>query len=383
MAMPESMPLAAIVAGRVFTGERMLADHAVLIRGDRIEAVVPRRGVPKEYARREAGEGLLAPGFIDVQVNGGGGVLFNDDPSVETIQRMGAAHRRFGTTGFLPTLITDSSDAMGRAIAAVRQGMADGVPGLLGIHLEGPFLDRGRRGVHRADVIRAATAADIATSTSLGCGRTLVTLAPEHAPPGFIEALVEADVLVAAGHTDASYDQAVEGLRRGVRGFTHLFNAMSPLTHRQPGAVGAALADPESWCGLIVDGHHVHPATLKIAIAAKPRGKMMLVTDAMSLTGTEARSFVLQGQHIGMADGRLTTADGILAGSALDMATAVRNTVRLLELPVAEALRMASSYPAAFLGLEREYGRIAPGFRADLVCLDADLRVRSTWIGGS
>jgi N-acetylglucosamine-6-phosphate deacetylase len=373
----------ALTGGRIFTGDRIVEDRAVLIDEGRIVDVVPEGSVPPGARRTPLEGGLLAPGFIDVQVNGGGGVLFNDEPTVEAVRRIAAAHRAFGTTGLLPTLITDLPEKMPRAIAAVAEAIRLGVPGILGIHLEGPFLNVARKGVHEADKIRPATEADLPVLTSLGSGRTVVTLAPELAPPGFIRRLAAAGVLVSAGHTAASHDQIVAALAEGVSGFTHLFNAMTPLSSREPGAVGAALADPRSWCGLIVDGHHVHPASAKVAIAAKARGRMMLVTDAMPPVGADDPSYRLRGETITVVGGRCATADGTLAGSALDMASAVRNTVRLVGLDLEEALRMASLYPAGFLGMDGERGRIAPGYRADLVLLDDALDVRATWIDGA
>lgn len=359
----------------------MLDDHAVIVAGGRIERVVPASRIPRGVKRRDLG-GLLAPGFIDAQVNGGGGVLFNDDPSVAAIRKIGAAHRRFGTTGFLPTLITDHPETMELALDAVRQGLAESVPGLLGVHIEGPFLAAERRGVHALDRLRQPSLADLALLTQARAGTVLVTVAPERMPPGSIERLVAAGVRVASGHTAASYEETMAGLARGITGFTHLFNAMSPMTSREPGAVGAALADAESWCGIILDGFHVHLACLRVALAAKPLGKVFLVTDAMPPVGTDAKSFRLYGETITVMGGRCLTDSGVLAGSALDMAAALRNAVALLGLGLDEVLRMASAYPADFLGIADRMGRLKPGMRADLVLLDDGLAVKETWIAG-
>ncbi len=386
---PQSPAPLALSGARVFTGVTMLDGHAVVIAGRRIAGVVPEAAVPAGARRHALNGGLLAPGFIDLQVNGGGGVLFNDAPSAESIRAIGTAHRRFGTTGFLPTLISDTRDKMMAAAEAVRQARRDpppGVPVVLGLHLEGPFLNPERRGVHDPAMIRPAEPADIALLESLAgdpaLGRLLVTLAPERAPPGLIARLSAAGAIVAAGHSAATHDQIRAALAKGLAGFTHLFNAMTPLGSREPGVVGAALADPESWCGVIADGHHVHPATLRIAIAAKRRGRMLLVSDAMPPVGAAEPGFRLYGQDIVVAGGRCTTADGTLAGSALDMGAAVRNAVGLAGVDLAEALCMASAVPAAALGLEAELGAIRPGCRADLVLLDRDLRVKTTWVDG-
>ncbi|NNG03584.1 MAG: N-acetylglucosamine-6-phosphate deacetylase [Inquilinus sp.] len=376
-------PEIALTGCRIFTGDETLDRHAVVIGGGAIVDVVVETSVPSAVKRRRLDGGLLAPGFVDLQVNGGGGVMFNHSLSVDGIRTIGEAHRRFGTTGFLPTLITDKRGTIPAAMVAVRDAIAQGVPGVLGVHIEGPFINVERRGVHSPEAIRPIELADIAELTSLGVGRTLVTLAPELVPHDLLLDLRNAGLHVAAGHTAASYEEIIGALSHGISGFTHLFNAMTPMESRAPGVVGAALDDPDSWCGLIVDGHHVSPATLRVAIAAKPRGKMFLVTDAMATVGAEERSFDLYDQTITEIDGRLSTADNRLAGSSLDMASAVRNTVQLLRQPLDEALRMASLYPASFIGLGDRIGRIAPGYRADLVLLDDEINVLDTWIGGN
>ena len=373
----------ALVNGRVLTDDGLRSGLAVMVEDAHVAAVVR----DDDPCLRDAGTHdllghTLLPGFIDAQVNGGGGVLFNNTPTVEAIRSIGAAHRRFGTTGFLPTLISDDVEIMRTAIAAVREAIAQGVPGVLGIHLEGPYLAPARKGTHDAGKFRVPDADEIALATSLDNGVTLITLAPEQVGVDVIAAFVARGAVVAAGHTAGSYAQLRAGLDAGVRGFTHLYNAMSPLESREPGAVGAALEDRDAWCGLIVDGVHVHPASLRVALAAKPRGKAFLVTDAMPPVGADSPDYVLYGETITARDGVVRNAAGALAGSALDMATAVRNCVELLGLPLDEAVRMATTYPAEFLGLGDRFGRIAPGYRADLVALDEALQVAATWIGG-
>ncbi|WP_421681110.1 N-acetylglucosamine-6-phosphate deacetylase [Stenotrophomonas bentonitica] len=369
---------------RILAGDDFRDDLAVVIESGRITALVsdaaPMLGQADEQV--DLGGGWLLPGFIDAQVNGGGGVLFNNSPDVATLRTLAQAHRRFGTTGLLPTLISDDVQVMRAAIAATRQAISEGVPGVLGIHLEGPYIAPARKGTHDANKFRVPDAAEIALAASLDNGVTLLTLAPERVPLESIRALVERGVVVAAGHTAASYEEARAGLEAGIRGFTHLYNAMSPLTGREPGAVGAALEDRDSWVGIIADGVHVHPASLRVALATKPRGKVMLVTDAMPPVGAEDPSYELYGEVITAIDGVVRNAAGSLAGSALDMATAVRNSVQLLGVSLAEAARMASTYPAQFLNLDDRYGHIAEGHHADLVLLDDALQVRSTWIAG-
>jgi N-acetylglucosamine-6-phosphate deacetylase len=373
----------ALVNARILAADGGHDDLAVLLDGERIVDLLP----PSDPRVRDAqthdlAGATLLPGFIDVQVNGGGGVLFNDAPTVETIRQIGVGHRRYGTTGFLPTLISDDAEVMRAALAAVEQALAEGVPGVLGIHLEGPYLAPARKGVHDPKFFRVPDADELALLCAPHRGVRLITLAPDQMPTASISALAASGVVVCAGHTAADYATTRAALDAGVRGFTHLFNAMTPFGSREPGVVGAALDDAESWCGIIADGHHVHPVSLRVAIAAKARGKMVLVTDAMPPVGADSPEYKLNGETIVVKDGVCQTAGGTLAGSALDMAGAVRNAVEMLHLPLDEAARMASTYPADFLGLGASHGRIAAGYQADLVALDADYRVRQSWIGG-
>ena len=373
----------ALVNGRVLAGEGMVSGRTLLLSGSRIEALVD----PGDPRCRDAAivdiEGqLLVPGFIDVQVNGGGGVLFNDAPSPESIQAIGAAHRRFGTTGFMPTLISDDLETIGRAIDAVQSALDAGMPGVLGIHIEGPFLNWARRGVHDSRHLRVLDAGLVSLLGRLRAGKTVLTLAPEMTTPEIIAKLTAAGILVSAGHSDANYGETAAAIAQGLRGFTHLFNAMARLEPRDPGIVGAALYDENTWCGIIVDGHHVDPIMLKLALRCKRHDRFMLVTDGMPAVGSTEPTFVLQGRTIRVVDGICRDENGTLAGTALDMAAAVRNSVSLLGLDIAEAARMASEYPAEFLGLGHELGRIAPGYRANLVLVDDKLNVRKTWVEG-
>ncbi|OQW47516.1 MAG: N-acetylglucosamine-6-phosphate deacetylase [Proteobacteria bacterium SG_bin6] len=356
--------------------------QAVVIEHGRIAAVTAADALPPEAMVEDLAGGWLLPGFIDTQVNGGGDRLFNDAPSVETIRAIAAAHRRFGTTGLLPTLISDDVGVIEAAITAVEAAIAAGVPGVLGIHIEGPHLNPAKRGIHDATKFTALDPAMIARLCAPSRGVRLVTLAPELAPPGAIRTLSDHGVIVAAGHSMASYAETRAALDQGLAGFTHLFNAMTQLGSREPGMVGAALEDRRSRFGLIVDGWHVHPASLRVALAARGIDGAMLVTDAMPVVGGARPSFSLGGREITTVDGACRDAQGTLAGSALSMAQAVRNAVGLLGCTLTEGSRMASANPAAFLGLDRHTGAIAVGYQADLVQLDQDLRVRRSWIAG-
>lgn len=372
----------ALTGCRIFTGESFLDGHAVVIEGERIHAVVARGDVT-DMDLRELGGGILAPGFIDVQVNGGNGVLLNESTSAEAVLAIATSHRRFGTVGLLPTVITDAPAVISQAAAAVAQAMEQKVPGVLGIHIEGPFLDTARKGAHAARFIREMEQADV--EEILGFASHLpvmLTLAPNRVRPAMIQALSGRGVLVSLGHSDAGYADARLALDSGARAFTHLYNAMSQMNGREPGMVGAALSDAESYVSIIADGHHVHDAALRVAFAAKNPARMMLITDAMPTAAGGPSSFNLQGREVMRNGGRLELSDGTLAGSNLTMDEALRHCVKVLGLDLAQSLQMASLNPASFLRRDHELGRIAPGHLASLVHLGDDLSVKATWIDG-
>src|SRR3569833_64979 len=373
----------ALVNGRVLIDSGLVDDRSVLIEGDRILAIVAANDPRCAAAQKHdlAGK-LLLPGFIDLQVNGGGGVLFNDAPSVESIRAIGATHRKFGTAGFLPTLISADLDVVATAIAAAQAALVAKVPGVLGIHIEGPFLNVERKGIHEPEKFRELDPAAVRLLSSLQGGRTLVTLAPEMTTHAMIRKLVDAGVVESAGHTNASNEQIQVALKEGLTGFTHLFNAMSPLTGRAPGVVGAALDDPDRWCGIIVDGAHTDPVVLRISMRCKRHDRFMLVTDAMPGVGTNNKSFLIGGRKIHVSGNLCMDDDGRLAGSNIDMASCERNAMSMLGLSLPEAVRMASLYPAQFMGRAHELGRIAPGYRANFVIADDQIHVSETWIDG-
>ena len=372
----------AVLAERVFDGHGWHVQAAVLIRDGRIAGLGPWGEVPRNWRQTRLPAGtFLAPGFIDLQVNGGGGVLLNQQPTADGMRAIARAHRRFGTTACLPTLITDTRDQMQAAIAAACS--IAGRDAILGLHLEGPFISPRRPGVHRADHIAQPHAGDLEALSELArAGRSLVTLAPECVPPGFVRSLVSTGIRISIGHSEASAAEVMQTVADGATGVTHLYNAMPPLSARAPGIVGAALADRRLTAGLIVDGIHVDPVSVHAAFAAKGADGIALVTDAMPTVGTSLDRFELVGRTIKLSDGRLTTEEGTLAGAHLDMASAVRNAVRLAHVALEDALRAASLTPARFLGLDKERGALLPGSRADLVALTRELEVVATWIDG-
>ncbi len=363
-------------------GETFCEGQSLLVRGGLIEAIGPDLAIPAGYERHDLAGDILAPGFVDIQVNGGGGVLFNDAPSVETIATIARAHAKFGTTSFLPTLISDTFEKIARAIEAVDAAIEAGVPGIIGIHLEGPFLNAGRKGVHDASKFKVLDQEAIELLTRLKHGKTLITLAPETAPAGTIGELVRRGAVVFAGHSEASYEQIVAAEAEGLRGFTHIFNAMSQLSSRAPGVVGAALSSPASFSGLIADGVHVHGANMALVARLLGPKRTVLVSDAMATLGSDQDWFELGGEKIFARGLTCYTSDGVLAGSNLSLHDAIGVMMRQTGLALGDVLQMASLAPALAMGLDREVGRLAVGARADFVRLDATANLVAVWQGG-
>ncbi len=374
----------ALTARRVFDGDGWHDDAALVVRDGLVEAVMPAGSLPADMPRIDAGA-MLAPGFVDLQVNGGGGVMLNDHPDVASIRTICAAHAPFGTTALLPTLITDTPEITAAAIAAGELAAKEAVPGFLGLHLEGPHLSLARKGAHDPKLIRPMTEADeaalIAARKHLPV--LLTTVAPESVDPQQVAALAQAGIVVSLGHTDTTYATARAFAEAGASMATHLFNAMSQIGNREPGLAGATLDTQALSAGLIADGIHVDPATIRIAVRAKRGpGKIFLVTDAMATIGTDMTSFTLNGRTIYRKDGSLRLSDGTLAGADLDMISAVRFMHRTIGLDLAEALRMASLYPAEAVGQAHRLGRFATGAAADIVALSDKLDIKGVWIGG-
>jgi N-acetylglucosamine-6-phosphate deacetylase len=373
--------ISAIIGARILSNGRLHDNCAVIVDGDTIHSVVGADDIPAAADIIRLNGGMLLPGFVDTQVNGGGGVLFNDQTNVSGIAAIARAHRAFGTTAMLPTLISDDFAVIAAAINAVDAAIVSGVPGIIGIHIEGPFLNAGKRGIHDARKFRTLDAGAVDMLSSLKHGKTVVTLAPELAPEGMIRALTAKGVIVSAGHTLADYDDMQRAIGEGLSGVTHLFNAMTMLNSRSPGVVGAAF-DSKVFCGIIADGHHVHPATLRAAYRIKTHRELMLVTDAMPTVGTAMKNFNIGETAISLKHDMLQSEDGTLAGSNLHMIGAVRNAMQMLSAELPEVSQMASTTPAAFLGLSGSIGEIATGHRADLVHVSDSMNVEATWIAG-
>lgn len=372
----------AITAPRIFDGNVFLEEHCLVVRDASIEQIVPLTSWQDERNITTLSSGTLAPGFIDLQVNGGGDVMFNASPSAKTARIIAAAHRCRGTTAILPTVISDTREIHQAAVQAVREARAAGAAGVLGIHIEGPFFAEEKRGAHAAGLLRSFTSGDLEWLSSLTDIPVMLTLAPERVATDHLRQLARSGILLCAGHTNATYAQLCAAAEAGISGVTHLYNAMSPLTSREPGVVGAALERNDLWAGIIADGHHSHPAAIRLAHRVKPAGKLVLVSDAMATVGGHSDTFEIYGESIRQDNGTLVNAQGNLAGSAIGLIDAVRYAHQSVGLPLASCLQMASLYPAAILGLQNSLGRLAPGYRADIVHFDDDFRVHNTWLAG-
>jgi len=366
---------------RIFDGERLHDDCALVVEAESIQTLTHVADRPRGGEQLDLGGGILSPGFIDWQINGGGGVLFNAEPTVEGIAAIAAAHRRAGVTSFLPTVVTDAPRVLIEALAAAREARTR-VPGALGVHVEGPFIDLNRKGVHPPEFIRPMLEEDADALIAARAGVMVVTLAPVSAPLERIGRLAGAGIVVSLGHSDASAEQAQSVFDAGASAVTHLYNAMSQLSSRAPGVVGATLSDPRIICGLIADGEHAHALAYRAALAAKGAHGVALVSDAMPPAAGGPDAFELQGRRMTRVGNKLVAEDGTLAGAAITMRDAVDYVVRVLKIPLADALMMATLTPARLLRVDDRIGRLKPGYRADLVHLTDDLEVAGVWTGG-
>jgi N-acetylglucosamine-6-phosphate deacetylase len=376
-------PQFAISADRIFDGYRWHNHALILIAGGIVQSITPRDESARYWSTEVMPPGtILAPGFIDLQVNGGGGFLLNDQPTPDAMRAIAQAHRRFGTTSCLPTLISDTRAKAIVAIAAAKS--VAGSDGILGLHLEGPFISPRRPGIHRGDYIATATMEDLDWLGELSAiSSSMVTLAPECVPARFVQTLATNGIRCSVGHSEATAATLIAAVDEGLSGVTHLFNAMPAMTAREPGIVGVALTDERLTVGIIVDGIHVDPVVVRAAFSAKNRNNLALVSDAMPTVGTDRDHFELMGRQIQLREGRLVSENGTLAGAHLDMGSAVKNAVTLGRISLDDALRAATLVPARFLGIEHQRGTLSVGARADIVALTPKLEVLTTWMAGN
>lgn len=354
----------------LYTGSQILHNQAMVVKGTIIVDLIPNAHLPSDLPQLDGQGWAAAPGFIDLQLNGCGGVMFNDAITAATLDTMHHTNLRSGTTSFLPTLITTSDAAMDEAIALVADYRRRYPQRVLGLHLEGPYLNPKRGGIHNKADIRPADESMIRRLAQAGPEVIkLVTLAPEMVAPEHIQQLAQAGILVAAGHTDASFEEALASFKAGVGMVTHLFNAMSAWQGRSPGLVGAVLSQPDIYAGIIVDGHHVHYGSVGLAQKIKS-DHLVLVSDATPPVGTTLESFIIGGQRVFYRDGKCVNADGTLGGAALTLMEAVGNCVQEVGIPLAEALRMATLYPARALGIDHCLGLLSAGYQANITLFD-------------
>jgi len=374
------MPRIIVSADAIFDGVKTHSNAQLVIKDNIVERIEPQSSSSADVDYKI--NGLIAPGFIDLQVNGGGGVLLNNEPTKNGVKTMLAAHQLFGTTAMLPTLITDTVSVMNQAADAIAGAINDGVTGILGIHFEGPNLSIAKKGAHSSQYIRKISKPEWDILARQDIGQIAVTVAPENIDASDINRLVQIGIKVFLGHSNADFATAQAAIDAGATGFTHLFNAMSPMTGREPGMVGAAFKNDHAICGLIVDGHHVDYQSCQIALKTKPKGTVVLVTDAMSVVGTDIERFDFFDREIIRTGTKLNSTTGELAGSALDMASAVKNAHTYLNISLEEAIRMASLYPAQYLGIEVTSGHLQPNALANFVVLNEQITVTQTWVHG-
>lgn len=372
----------ALIAPQLFDGSEVHGQKAVLMDNGRIIDITSPKKVPSHYQCQVLEGGMLAPGLIDLQVNGGGGVLLNNQPDILALKTIASGHASVGVSRILPTLISDDADVARKAIDAIVPMVSDPHSGILGVHLEGPFFSATKNGVHRLDVLRGITPDDWSWLSAASTVPAIVTLAPECVSPDYINRMVSMGLRVSAGHTDADYETVCAAITAGLSGFTHLFNAMSSHSGRAPGVVGAALTQNETWCGLIADGVHVHPASIQLALSAKPVGKVYLVSDAMATVGAQKKCFELYGEPIEEVSGQLLNSQGRLAGSAISLVDAVQYVHRSLGMSLTETIAMASRYPAEYLKVEDHFGSIKPGYWGDFSWWGHDASLRGAWRAG-
>ena len=371
----------ALLGSQIFCGERFYDDHALLVEGKSIVDIVDKNNTPDNFNKIELDQGILAPGFIDLQVNGGGGVLFNNSPNQESLNTIIKAHQFFGTTSVMPTVISDSLEVLEQCIKTVTEEIKNN-SSLLGIHIEGPFFNTKYRGVHQKQYISTINSDYLNLFESLKGFPVMLTLAPECISSQQLKHLTSLGIKTLAGHSDATYDELDDAIKNGLDGFTHLFNAMGQISAREPGVVGSALHFENTFASIIVDLHHVHPSLIQLAYQLKPKGKLFFISDSMATINHGKPSFELYDEVVNESDGRLVNSEGKLAGSSITQIDAVKNAYQKCNIPLNQALAMASRYPAEYLGIENHLGSLKPGYRADLVHFDSNFKVHNAWVSG-
>ena len=373
------------VGAIIFDGFKRHLNSALIIRNNKVVEIIPEEKVDPKTEQIVLAGGLLTPGFIDLQVNGGGGVLFNDNPSLENLKTICEAHAKLGSTSIMPTLISDSPEVNKQAISAITDALDQQANGLVGLHLEGPYLALVRKGAHKEDFIRPMKEFDCLELESLAnkVPNLMLTIAPEAVSPEQITRLSNAGAIISLGHTDCTFNQAAEAVDAGATCATHLFNAMSPFGTREPGLVGAVLDSGKLFSGIIADGFHVNKISINLALRAKKGpGALFLVSDAMSTVGSDQKNLFLNDRLITRSQGKLVLEDGTLAGADISLSDAVRYMVNEVGISQDDAIRMASLIPAKVLGVESEIGCLMPDARADFLWMKNDLEIEKVWVGG-
>ena len=371
----------ALTGAKLFTGENFLENKALLIEDKYIAGIVGKANIPKDFEIQKLNGGILSPGFIDLQVNGGGGKLFNNSPDKESLNTIIEAHQYFGSTSIMPTVISDSLNILQKCTETISNEININ-HSLLGVHIEGPFFNAKYRGVHQKKYINTINASYLSLFEKLDEFPVMITLAPECISIKQLKYLKSLGFKILAGHTDASYDQLEEAIKYGLDGFTHLFNAMGQISAREPSVVGSAFDFDETSASIIVDLHHVHPSLINLSFKQKPKGKLFFVSDSMATINHGEPSFELYDEMVSESNGRIINSEGKLAGSSITQIDAIKNAYQKCNIPLESAIAMATLYPAQYLGVSHYIGQLKKGHRADLAHFDSSFKVRNVWLSG-
>lgn len=371
----------AITGSKLFNGIDFIEHKALLIEDQHIAGIVNKDAIPTDFQVKKLDGGILSPGFIDLQVNGGGGKLFNNSPDKESLNTIISAHQYFGTTSIMPTVISDSLNILQKCTDTISNEI-DNNHSLLGIHIEGPFFNVKYRGVHQKQYINTINASYLNLFETLDKFPVMLTLAPECISIKQLKHLNSLGFKILAGHTDANYDQLEEAVKYGLDGFTHLFNAMGQISAREPGVVGSAFDFDETSASIIVDLHHVHPSLINLSFKQKPKGKLFFVSDSMATINHGEPSFELYDEVVSESNGRIINSEGKLAGSSITQIDAIKNAYQKCSIPLKSAISMATLYPAEYLGVSDYIGQLKKGYRADLAHFDSNFHVQNVWLAG-